>query len=102
MIAYLTAEGSAINFVFHLLILFLALEVEGIFRVGASVRTVNDIKSKFQKGEKIDWSRFDAHTIAGVLKMYLRELPEPLLLQVYGPYKELVDAKSKRDCIFPY
>jgi len=78
MIAYLTTE---------------ALEVEGIFRVGASVRTVNDIKSRFQKGEKIDWGRFDAHTVAGVLKMYLRELPEPLLLSVYTGYKEEVDAK---------
>lgn len=82
LINYLTAE---------------ALEVEGIFRVGASIRTINDIKSSFQKGDEIDWSRFDAHSIAGVLKTYLRELPEPLLLPIYQKYKEQVDSKKITD-----
>jgi hypothetical protein len=72
----------------------LGLEVEGLFRVGASVRTVNDIKSSFQRGENIDWGKFDAHTVAGVLKMYLRELPEPLLAPIYPQYKAQVDTKS--------
>jgi len=82
LINYLTSEG---------------LEVEGLFRVGASVRTINDIKSSFQRGEDLDWGKFDAHTVAGVLKMYLRELPEPLLAPIYTQYKAQVDSKKITD-----
>ena len=36
------------------------------------------LKTSFDAGQK-DLSEHDPHTIAGCIKMYLRELPEPLL-----------------------
>lgn len=47
------------------------------------------MQSAFDAGQK-DLSGHDPHTIAGCLKMYLRELPEPIL--TYDLYKEWMQA----------
>lgn len=46
-------------------------------------------QSAFDAGQK-DVSGHDPHTIAGCLKMYLRELPEPIL--TFELYKEWMQA----------
>ena len=48
-------------------------------------------QSAFVAGQK-DLSGHDPHTIAGCLKMYLRELPEPIL--TYNLYKEWMQASG--------
>ena len=47
------------------------------------------VQSAFDAGQK-DLTDHDSHTIAGCLKMYLRELPEPIL--TYDLYKEWMQA----------
>jgi hypothetical protein len=47
------------------------------------------LQSAFDAGQK-DLTGHDPHTIAGCLKMYLRELPEPIL--TYDLYKEWMQA----------
>ena len=41
------------------------------------------LKRIFDKGAKFDILKFDIHVIASALKLYLRELPDPLIPAVY-------------------
>jgi len=56
------------------------IEEEGIFRVSGAQVDVRNIKKKFDQGKKVDLNQVkNPHTVAGVLKLWFRELPEPLL-----------------------
>jgi len=63
------------------------VHLEGIFRVNGSKKRINDLKSILDtQGNLIDWENqesFTAHDVASLLKQYLSELPEPLLLNRY-------------------
>ncbi|XP_072534621.1 protein FAM13A [Salminus brasiliensis] len=56
------------------------LQQEGLFRVSGSVRAVDSLKQKLDNGEDLDLQQ-DAEvcTVASLLKLYLRELPEGLI-----------------------
>uniref|UniRef100_A0A3Q3VZM4 Rho-GAP domain-containing protein n=1 Tax=Mola mola TaxID=94237 RepID=A0A3Q3VZM4_MOLML len=53
---------------------------EGLFRLAAAASVVKKLKTCLDQ-EKVDHSEFsmDPHAVAGALKSYLRELPEPLM-----------------------
>ncbi|XP_029932960.1 SH3 domain-binding protein 1 [Myripristis murdjan] len=53
---------------------------EGLFRLAAAASVVKRLKSCLDRGA-VDHSEFcmDPHAVAGALKCYLRELPEPLM-----------------------
>ena len=61
------------------------LQTEGIYRVSGSVNTLAKLKHMFDfEPGNIDFGIPDGffgdiHPVAGILKLYLRELPEPLL-----------------------
>lgn len=56
------------------------MKSEGLFRLSATVKHINLLKKSFDKGEDVDLSIVeDPHVIAGVLKLFLRDLPEPLI-----------------------
>ncbi|KAN0029595.1 hypothetical protein ACTA71_007726 [Dictyostelium dimigraforme] len=64
---------------------FNAANEEGIFRIPGNGITIQEIKKSFDEG-KGDLSKFnssDIHSVAGILKLYLRELPEPLFIWRY-------------------
>lgn len=71
----------------------LGLKEEGLFRVSGTLTKIKKLKAAFDIDE-IDLSDMDnhAHSIAGALKMYLRELPEPLM--TYNLYTEWMKAAS--------
>ncbi|KAN0038240.1 hypothetical protein ACTA71_000412 [Dictyostelium dimigraforme] len=52
----------------------------GIFRTCASATALKKIKTRFESGEDIDLKaeNVDVDTVAGVLKSYFRELPNPI------------------------
>src|SRR3989338_5052732 len=59
---------------------------EGIFRVSGDNKTIQSLRQQFDEGMyatedeiKTALLRNNEHTIAGVVKMWFRELPEPLL-----------------------
>lgn len=57
-------------------------EEEGIFRVASSTLKIRRLAALFDTGEASDASLLeiqDAHVFSGALKLYLRELPVPLL-----------------------
>lgn len=74
---------------------------EGIFRLSGSASTIRQFKDLFNKEFDLDIFESnlkpDMHTIAGLLKTYLRELPSPILgLETYNHLQKLVmNTKSK-------
>jgi hypothetical protein len=54
------------------------MNYEGIFRLAASAAKLKLLKNAFDAG-CVELDNYDPHTIAGALKQYLRELPDPLL-----------------------
>ncbi|XP_065674664.1 rho GTPase-activating protein 100F [Hydra vulgaris] len=59
------------------------LSLEGIYRINGNARKKKILRAKFDEKvveyENID--EFDCHVVSGVLKDYLRELPQPLISQ---------------------
>ncbi|KAJ8965658.1 hypothetical protein NQ314_003975 [Rhamnusium bicolor] len=65
---------------------------EGLFRVAASASKVKRLKASIDSGclSFLIPEYRDAHVLASILKLYLRELPEPLL--TFHLYKEWIEA----------
>jgi len=69
-------------------------ETEGVLRISGSSTTIVEIKDSLEKGQEVDFSKLETpvHVAAGVLKLYLRELPEPLLtFPLYDLFLQTVD-----------
>ncbi|KAK9497370.1 hypothetical protein O3M35_004702 [Rhynocoris fuscipes] len=79
------------------------LHHQGIFRVSGSQVEINNFRDSFERGEDplaeiTDAS--DMNSVAGVLKLYLRELREPLFPIIYfEQFMELAQLESKNDFI---
>ncbi|GIY23114.1 hypothetical protein CEXT_108872 [Caerostris extrusa] len=73
-----------------------AMEEEGLFRIGGSMIKIKKMKSAFDAGfhHLIEEER-DPHNVAGILKLYLRTLPEPLL--TYQLYDQWMEAAAEPD-----
>lgn len=58
-----------------------SVELEGIFRISANQNEINSLVEIFDNcaPEDRDLSRYSVHAICGILKLWLRSLPEPLL-----------------------
>ncbi|KAH3761497.1 Rho GTPase-activating protein [Pelomyxa schiedti] len=57
-----------------------AVSANGIFRISATGSVVQTLKEQFNKGVVPDFETFsEPHPAANILKLYLRELPDPLL-----------------------
>ncbi|KAI9314421.1 Rho GTPase activation protein, partial [Dichotomocladium elegans] len=59
------------------------LSVEGIFRLSGAASDVDQLCQQFDTppayGKCLDLTKYDIHTIVGVMKKYLRCLPEPVI-----------------------
>jgi SLIT-ROBO Rho GTPase activating protein len=76
--------------------MFPGLHHQGIFRVSGSQVEINNFREAFERGEDplaevTDAS--DINSVAGVLKLYLRELREPLLPIIY--FDQLMELARK-------
>ena len=70
------------------------LDVEGLFRVSGSQDEIQEWKVKFNAGEPVAFhEKTSAHNVAGLLKSWLRELPEPLL--TYAMFDEWMRVATK-------
>lgn len=73
-----------------------SLDTEGIFRLSGSQTQIDKLKAEFNAGVQVDLrSIADPHTVTGLLKLYFRELPEPLM--TYDLYESFVTAQQERD-----
>lgn len=74
------------------------LEVEGIYRLSGSLPSINKLKAMFNHDSKSPDLDFrnpenfmqDVNSVAGLLKQFFRDLPDPLLTRQY--YQDFIDA----------
>nr|XP_029496876.1 rho GTPase-activating protein 22-like [Oncorhynchus nerka] len=80
------------------------LTEEGLFRIPGQTNHVQELQDAFDCGEKpLFDSNTDVHTVASLLKLYLRELPEPVV--PFNKYTEFLFTaqlltKDKEEGIF--
>ncbi|CAL1540645.1 unnamed protein product [Lymnaea stagnalis] len=66
-------------------------EALSVYRISARTEEVNEIKAAFNMGEQeqVNLSTHVVHSIAGALKKYLRELPNPVIpVEMYSQFIE--------------
>ena len=68
------------------------LLVAGIFRVSGSKKRLESLKSQYDSGNIVNFAEYSVHDFAGLLKLYLRELPEPVFPSRL--YKLLIEISS--------
>lgn len=56
-----------------------ALDEPSLFRSSPSKDDIEVLKERLDKDMEVQWNKFDIATLAGLLKAYVRELPEPLI-----------------------
>ncbi|KAL5021938.1 hypothetical protein ScPMuIL_001093, partial [Solemya velum] len=56
-------------------------EALGVYRISVSTESINEVKAAFNVDDpsQVDLSMFPVHCVAGALKKYLRELPNPII-----------------------
>lgn len=55
---------------------------------------MNELKQYFNKGEVPDLDKYSVHSIAGVLKLFFRQLPEPLFtFDLFDPFMKVIGKK---------
>lgn len=76
-----------------------AIYEEGIFRLSGSAASIRQLKEQFNSQFDLDLFESplkpDMHTVAGLLKLYLRELPSPIMgLQNYHNLQNIVASRG--------
>ncbi|XP_056424733.1 rho GTPase-activating protein 24 isoform X4 [Hyla sarda] len=70
------------------------LTEEGLFRLPGQANLVKELQDAFDCGEKPSFdSNTDVHTVASLLKLYLRELPEPVI--PYSKYEDFLSCAKQ-------
>ncbi|XP_047424180.1 rho GTPase-activating protein 12b isoform X5 [Mugil cephalus] len=74
------------------------LSVDGLYRVSGNLAVIQKLRFAVNHDEKVDlndskWE--DIHVTTGALKMFFRELPEPLF--TYGSFNDFVNAIKSSD-----
>eukprot|EP00794_Sanderia_malayensis_P009068 gene9068-10036_t len=93
---HLKVNDREISFVIEECVLYLldqATDVEGLFRIAGSAAKIKKLRAAFDAGI-VDLNEFenDVHAVTGVLKQYLRELPDPLL--THELYEDWIKASN--------
>jgi hypothetical protein len=65
------------------------LDIEGIFRKSGSAAAVNQLQQQFEENQNPFLVKFPStvstHSLAGLFKRYLQQLPEPVIPTQYQP-----------------
>ncbi|KAJ8319329.1 hypothetical protein KUTeg_004420 [Tegillarca granosa] len=85
------------------------LEIEGIFRLPGRSIMIKEYKAKYDTAERVvfDISNIDVHSVASLLKLYLRELPESIVpssnyqrfMNIALRYQDAREAKQKQEAL---
>jgi len=61
---------------------------EGIFRIPGTHSKIQKIRQRLHDGKRVDFHKIDILTVASILKLWLRELPTPLI--PFSHYPKLI------------
>lgn len=68
----------------------------GIYRISGENKLIHDTKDKLDRGgDPATLLTFDVHNVTGLVKMFLRELPEPLI--PFNLYSAFIAANGIED-----
>jgi len=76
-----TNANKTIPLIFEECIIFLQTEgpnTEGIFRLSGGQSSMEELKRSWDGGHVMNFKGCDVHDVAGLLKTFIRELPDPL------------------------
>ena len=69
-----------------------ALGIQGVFRVSPPKNQLDETKKKIDSAQDVDWTQLDEHVCTGTIKLFLRELPQPLLtFELYPKFVAAAD-----------
>jgi len=57
-----------------------SLRLEGLFRLSSRRELIDSLKKDLDRGNEVDLNKLDPNTVSGLLKLWLKSLPYPLLL----------------------
>lgn len=67
------------------------LKSEGLYRKSGSQAVIEQLEKQFAEGKEVNLAEYDINVSTGILKRYLRKLPDPVLtFQIYEPLMEMV------------
>jgi len=74
-----------------------AMDEEGLFRLSGSVEVIKALRKDIDQGKEVDFQKFvkAPHNVTGLVKLFLREFPVPLL--TFDSYDDFLDVVSMRD-----
>jgi len=76
------------------------LTLEGLFRISASKAELNDLRNRLDNGITVNYNQFNGHSVAGILKFWLRSMPEPLIpFSMYSDFSSCLAGKTGEDGI---
>jgi hypothetical protein len=73
------------------------MKTQGIFRVSASSLAVENYKEAIDSGSPVEFNIHHVHLVANLLKLYFRELPDPLI--PYGLYDDFAAVGRSILCV---
>ena len=69
------------------------LSCEGIYRISGVKSKVQSLKDAYNKGIHVYLQEYEPNVVAGLLKQFLRDLPEPVLTHELLPKFEQASSK---------
>lgn len=83
------------------------MHIEGLFRLSGAASDVRQLANEFDRppyyGKHLDLSTYDIHTITGVVKKYLRALPEPVIPRhLHSRFLQTASSLSDNNTAGPY
>jgi len=77
-----------------------AMDEQGIFRISGNVKVLQELKSKFEASGTVDLSKYSAFDAAALVKMYFRNLPEPITtFKLYRSFCSVMDVPEEEERI---
>ena len=71
------------------------IKQEGIFRLSAQANLVDDVRRAYDSGNAVDLSTVEINVCCGLLKLFLREMPEPLFpFRLYKAFVSFQEGKK--------
>nr|XP_008122430.1 PREDICTED: unconventional myosin-IXb [Anolis carolinensis] len=101
-VSALTGEKNAVPVVMEKLLEYVemhGLYTEGIYRKSGSANRMRELKQSLQADpNKVRLENYPIHTITGILKQWLRELPDPLMtFAQYNDFLRAVELPGKQE-----